>query len=786
MMIFKNPLKRIGFSMMEVLLAVFIVGILAMVTIPIINRQLEKSDEYSYYLAYKTVEKMAGQIVAQGDPAEDTTALKINDDLEKNPTFLAFLKDKFSASGKQLRIFVASIERRFVLSEAYVFSKLFPKTFAKTVQRNTTFIYWPSGDFDEVWLAMRVCSGDNTIVKTKTTETKTKTNEDGTTSTYDEEVITYYTKADFGNCVGYTVASAKTAKYENLSGIFNTNTDFDISNKLPQIGSYLANSAKPNAKDFCENQYNKLFPASQTLNGKSYNLYVVYTADEDDSSDDDEDDEDDEDDVAPIEGAVGRPESEVTGYCELKGSYSFEYNEEDPSQNVSEKPSFASTWCTAHGYVNMQNMSSETVDCQCYPSTYIISANNEKACYAPPAQSNQQVYDYNGHAVYCSTDFNSKNGTCCPTNSVFSGTECQCISGYKMEGGTCVLDYCPKGSHKSADGVCITNPPIVKANRFCELIADNWNLSNSSCNTFTDGANTAVYNAALGMDGGNYLSIKSQAGAFKDLAPNIEFSNGLKMWILGDKAASIPGLSATPTGASSTQNMCQKITLTNNNAAACTNEGGYFCKGTNNCFKMATNKTPTVDDARGCCASVDLTDYITAASKAGEPDKYKQASVAYGVSGFTVFVDINGDKGNGTLWDDVYPFYIAANGTVYPAYPLDGMKTSEATSNSLYLGGNSEKQLPVDVYYYTDSSDSRKKVIAFSSVSYARAACSARKVSQYTPYCLNLGDKFQTKGIGGAELKGVDYLKNDNKTTSKNPCDSYNCFVTVRKKSKLF
>ena len=388
--------------------------------------------------------------------------------------------------------------------------------------------------------------------------------------------------------------------------------------------------------------------------------------------------------------------------------------------------------------------------------------------------------------MYCSTDFNSKNGTCCPKNSTFDGSACQCIAGYKMEGGSCVLDYCPRGSHKSADGVCITNPPIVKADRFCELIRDNWNLSNSSCNTFSGGSNANVYNAALGADGGNYLSIKSKVGAFKDLTPNIVFANGLRMWILGDKAASMPGLSATPTGAKSTQNMCQKVSLTNNNAAACVNAGGYFCKDSNNCFALADKTNATVDDARGCCASVDLTDYITAAHSAGEPDKYKQASVAYAISGFTVFVDINGDKGNGTLWDDVYPFYIAANGTVYPGYPLDAAKSEAATSNSLYLGGNSEKQLPVDVYYYTDSSDTRKKITAFSNVSYARAACSARKVSQYTPYCMNLGEKFTTSGIGGAELKGMEYLKNDNKATSKNPCDTYNCFVTVRRRLRSF
>ena len=51
---------------------------------------------------------------------------------------------------------------------------------------------------------------------------------------------------------------------------------------------------------------------------------------------------------------------------------------------------------------------------------------------------------------------------------------------------------------------------------------------------------------------------------------------------------------------------------------------------------------------------------------------------------------------------------------------------------------------------------------------------------------MNLGEKFTTSGIGGAELKGMEYLKNDNKATSKNPCDTYNCFVTVRRRLRSF
>ncbi len=334
--------------------------------------------------------------------------------------------------------------------------------------------------------------------------------------------------------------------------------------------------------------------------------------------------------------------------------------------------------------------------------------------------------------------------------------------------------------------MCVVNPPIINSKHFCELITDNWNTSSTHCDgvfSTVSGSqvNTSVYNAAVGTND-NYLSIKSKVGAFKDLTPNIVFANGLRLWILGDKAASIPGLSATPTGATNVQNMCKKVSLTNTNAAACTNAGGYFCKSENSCMTFADSENATVDDARGCCSNTDLTDYAKAAMASENPDDYQKASVAYAISGFTVFVDINGDKGNGTLWDDVYPFYISANGTVYPAYPLDAKKGEDDASNSLYIGGNSEKQLPVDVYYYITSGDNRKKVLAFPNVSFARAMCSARKISKYTPYCLNLGEKYQNT----ENLKGTEYIANDDVATSKNPCDKNNCFIVVKRKSKQF
>ena len=109
---FKNRIKKMGFSLMEILIAIFIVAIIAMVSVPIINKQMEKSEEYSYYLAYRTVEKMAGQIVAMGDP--DEVALNINDTkiAEKKEPFGEKLARFINLNG--IKIYLASLQQRFV------------------------------------------------------------------------------------------------------------------------------------------------------------------------------------------------------------------------------------------------------------------------------------------------------------------------------------------------------------------------------------------------------------------------------------------------------------------------------------------------------------------------------------------------------------------------------------------------------------------------------------------------------------------------------------------------
>ena len=153
-------------------------------------------------------------------------------------------------------------------------------------------------------------------------------------------------------------------------------------------------------------------------------------------------------------------------------------------------------------------------------------------------------------------------------------------------------------------------------------------------------------------------------------------------------------------------------------------------------------------------------------------DNYRKDPRIYAVSGFTVFMDIDGSKGSGTLWDDVFPFYITTDGQVYPAYPLNA-----ADSRLKYIAGNSS-YLNTDIYYYENTNNNRRKHYVERSVPLARALCLTKRISVYTPYCQNLGSNFRTKG--GA-YTGIENYVND-----VYPCYDKKCYVHVKNKLKFF
>lgn len=769
---------------MEIAIAVMIVGLLTAIVIPIVRNQVAKLDEYSYYTAYKTVEKLGGQIVALGlDPCvtnPDSNECKGIASIDgQNILTKSKLATDFGIDNK-VKFFISSLGDKFVYSEQFLFKKLFPKSYADRADEGWDILFsWDDDDYKEANLRYRMCNGEKIYVKTDNEGNQIK----------DAEGNPVYETADsfFGNgaCVGYTKSgnasvegggTTTTAADSVFEGLFYEKEYCTISNAT--LANYIKQkSNENNAKTFCSSY---IAPNCKRVIDSSAEYEFSYDWIETSPA------------YTYFDEEENRNVTEPATYsCQIlrkNNSPEQGYNGTDTKW---ERQPVASNVCSSSaGYYNMYNAGAPYyIDCQCRAG-YDVSENNDKVCCQTPNKNSIKMFASSSNScVQCEdADFNTRLNRCCTKYSKFNGTNCQCINGYRAksvdannEPTQCEVASCVGGSHLETDEFgntsCVANSPITKANDLCKSIDYYWNTRSASCNFTTTGSNNlavnnAVYEAAKGSNG-RYLSVASREGTFNSITPNIEMANGLRLWILGDKTASIPGLSYNPSSiTTNTQNMC--VDLNKNTKQSCDAAGGYFCSSENHCFKLDNVGMASMGDARNCCASTDLTTLAYA-----DPTNYEKDNRAFAISGFTVFVDINGTKGSGTLWEDVFPFFVGANGTVYPGYPLDGVKAKDTAGTSLYIAGNGVQDLAVDVFYYETHGKYRQKIMAYPNVSYARGACFAKKVKAYTPYCQNLGLKSRGSGENSADIKGEI-------NSNTNPCNSRFCQLSVRKKVRFF
>ena len=751
-----KKLKK-AFSLLELSICILIVSVIIVVCVPIVTNQLKKTDEYSYFLAFKTVETLGSQIVALGDP--DVSGGSWNLKNRKS-----YVDDNINTS-------------RYIANRIDEFTR---KHSQKANAQRTTLLSWPSYEYDMA----RLCNHNvNVIIDYLYLAGNILKPED--LGANPEALDQWYAE----NCSLYNSESRIKKRFGcnnpytgNSTGI--TLLDFQNSTFF--------------AKEFCEQV---IGPECLTLyNG--YNVQYEYKN-------------------ITLNQALNIPGSNVPiyGQCIV-----YLDDEEDTQTGASGVATLdddfldvANTACSGLGYFNMGG----TLQAGCSQCTGTLSfpaVNHPNVC-CPAPETGKVQYSYidDEGAIQCTScivgAFNEQTNECCPDNSYYSRTigHCACQQGFvsqvNAQTGQTECNAvnstnfrCPGGYHAAQNGtdnICVVNPPIIRAGRFCELIAANYNISSSNCTTFsavTEGGDTVYYNAALynaiTANTTPYLSAKSIEGAFNNLTPNIVFSNGLKLWILGDKAASIAGLSFDPTSYTPNINACvEHDTVYTKDAcdtlaSGDTNKVAYFCPGSNNCFTLNSGTSTTkLSDARSCCPTVDYDDLIPLYPA----NLYLTEPRVYAINGFTVFVDITGDKditqGGGTLWKDVFPFYVSADGSVYPGYPLNGKKTFSGLGNEgilgVYQGGNSS-MLNSDVYYYDIIEDGdntvRKKVMAYNSIPYSRALCFSLKVSAFTPYCQNLGQNFRG---GGTYSKLDQYIYSND-----NPCWKHRCYIHVKNKIK--
>lgn len=168
----------------------------------------------------------------------------------------------------------------------------------------------------------------------------------------------------------------------------------------------------------------------------------------------------------------------------------------------------------------------------------------------------------------------------------------------------------------------------------------------------------------------------------------------------------------------------------------CRDSGGTWCTGEHEegegCYACCTPKDqtvlPSITTEPTIVTTSTITTPTTTTTSEPEPEPEPEPIVNIDEAGYIVYIDVDGSKGNSTLWDDVYPFYITLSGRVVPAF--------DSTANPDGAGADSIHHLQVSVKNETINANGRRAIKWLAkSVSFREGACLSGFVSSNTPYC---------------------------------------------------
>ena len=207
--------------------------------------------------------------------------------------------------------------------------------------------------------------------------------------------------------------------------------------------------------------------------------------------------------------------------------------------------------------------------------------------------------------------------------------------------------------------------------------------------------------------------------------------------------------------------------------SACRERGGIFnlntcvCSEEPGCNKICDNPGEHLDEATCSCVKDepaggggeepdDGSDNVTppvTPDDGNEPDD-NLPKVDTGEYGYIVYVDIDGERGSSTLWEDVYPFYITLSGQVVPAFH---------SSDGDNFGGNSDEYLQTSIQYEKINANGRRSITWLDkSVSFKEGACGSGYINSSTPYCAGVVEHAEcSSNVSGSKctLKTVKPVK---------------------------
>ena len=193
------------------------------------------------------------------------------------------------------------------------------------------------------------------------------------------------------------------------------------------------------------------------------------------------------------------------------------------------------------------------------------------------------------------------------------------------------------------------------------------------------------------------------------------------------------------------------------NSCACVPEPATLPrKGANFCDKFLdyTNTKSTAEECNGDAIASNLTDFtdkkadivlrnglklynvrqnpaplplLVGNNQGGSYELADGTTVNVNEFGYTVYLDIDGEKGSSTLWEDVFPFYITMAGKVIPLYHTEGEKE---------YGGTSRQHLMTSVQKEVITATGHRQVLWIrKSVPFKESACTSGYINSTTPYC---------------------------------------------------